>query len=64
MQAMMEELKSIEVNKTWPLVEFLQGKKAINVKRVYKVKLNRKGELTRHKARLVAKYSERRNQLR
>ena len=32
-----------------------QGKKAINVKWVYKVKMNPKGELTRHKSRLVAK---------
>lgn len=55
MQAMMEELKSIEVNKTWSLIELPQGKKEINVKWVYKVKLNQKGELTRHKARLVAK---------
>lgn len=55
MQAMKEELKSIEVNKTWSLVELPQGKKANDVKWVYKVKLNPKGEVTRHKARLIAK---------
>lgn len=32
MQAMMKELKSIEVNKTWALVELPQDKKAIDVK--------------------------------
>ena len=52
---MNEELKSIEVNNTWSLVELPQGKKLIDVKWVYKVKLNPKGEVTRHKARLVAK---------
>ncbi|XP_058733869.1 uncharacterized mitochondrial protein AtMg00820-like [Vicia villosa] len=44
-KAMNEELKSIEVNNTWSLVEFPQGNKAINVKWVYKVKLNLKGEM-------------------
>ena len=51
---MNEELKSIGVNNTWSLVEFPQGKKEIDVIWVYKVKLNPKGEVTRHKARLVA----------
>lgn len=55
MQAMNEELKFIEVNNIWSLVELPQGKKEIDVKWVYKVKLNPKGEVTRHKAILVAK---------
>ena len=55
MKAMDEELKSIEVNNTWSLVELPQNKKEIDVKWVYKVKLNPKGEVTRHKAGLVAK---------
>ena len=55
MKAMDEELKSIEVNNTWSLVELPQDKKEIDVKWVYKVKLNPKGELTRHKTGLVAK---------
>lgn len=54
-EAVNEELKSIEVNNTWSLVEFPQSKKEIDVKWVYKVKLNPKGEVTRHKARLLAK---------
>lgn len=32
MKAMMDELKSIEVNKTWSQVELPQGKKTIYVK--------------------------------
>ena len=54
-KAMNEEVKSIEDNNTWSLVELPQGKKAIDVKWVYKVKTNSKGEVTRHKERLVAK---------
>jgi hypothetical protein len=41
MKAMNEELKSIEVNNTWSLVKFSQDKKAIDVKWVYKVKLEK-----------------------
>src|ERR1044072_8109551 len=52
---MKEEVKSIEDNNTWSLVELPQGKKEIDVKWVYKLKMNPKGEVTRHKARLVAK---------
>ena len=54
-KAMNEELKSIGVNNTWSLVEFPQGKKAIDVKWINKVKMNPKEEVTWHKTRLVAK---------
>src|ERR1051325_5627840 len=54
-KAMNKEVKSIEDNNTWSLIEFPQGKKAIDVKWVYKVTMNPKGEVIRHKARLVAK---------
>src|SRR3954463_1530411 len=54
-KSMNEELKSIEDNNTWSLVKLPQGKKAIDVKWVYKLKMNPKGKITRHKARLVAK---------
>ena len=54
-KAMNKEVKSIKDNNTWSLIEFPQGKKEINVKWVYKVKTNSKGEVTRHKANLVAK---------
>lgn len=52
---MVDEIKSIEDNDTWSLVKLPKGKKAIDVKWVYKVRLNPKGEVIRHKARLVAK---------
>ncbi|GAU32405.1 hypothetical protein TSUD_220940 [Trifolium subterraneum] len=55
LDAMNEEIESIERNNTWELVDLPHGKKAIGVKWVYKVKLNPKGEITRHKARLVVK---------
>lgn len=54
-KAMVDEIKSIEDNDTWSLIEFPKGKKAFDVKWVYKVKLNPKGEATRHKERLVIK---------
>ncbi|GAU31071.1 hypothetical protein TSUD_322080 [Trifolium subterraneum] len=53
--AMKEELDSIESNQTWELVDLPQNKRAIDVKWVYKLKMNSKGEVTRHKARLVAR---------
>ncbi|GAU50018.1 hypothetical protein TSUD_331710 [Trifolium subterraneum] len=55
LNAMNEEIESIERNNTWELVDLPHGKKAIGVKWVYKVKLNPKGEITTHKARLVVK---------
>src|ERR1044072_6362112 len=53
--AMKEEIKSIEKNKTWSLVDLPVGKKPISVKWVYKVKLNPDGGIAKHKARLVAR---------
>ena len=54
-QAMKQEIDSIEKNKTWDLVDFPSHKKSIGVKWVYKTKLNEKGKIEKHKARLVAK---------
>ncbi|GAU30981.1 hypothetical protein TSUD_104950 [Trifolium subterraneum] len=53
--AMTKELASIEKNDTWSLVDLPHGKKAIDVKWVFKVKVNTQGEVTRYKARLVAR---------
>ncbi|KAE8657590.1 hypothetical protein F3Y22_tig00116989pilonHSYRG00496 [Hibiscus syriacus] len=54
-----EEIKAIEKNDTWELTSLPKGHKAIGVKWVYKTKQNAKGEIERHKARLVAKsYSQ------
>lgn len=50
---MKEELKYIEKNGTWELVDLLLGKKPIGVRWVYKVKVNPKGGIIKHKARFV-----------
>jgi len=52
---MIEELKSIEKNKTWNLVDLPSGKHQIGVKWVFKKKLNPDASVSKHKARLVAK---------
>lgn len=49
------EIQSIEKNDTWSLKSLLEGAKAIELKWIYKIKLNEKGEIEKHKARLVAK---------
>jgi hypothetical protein len=54
-QAMNQQIDSIEKNKTWDLVDFPSHKKSIGVKWVYKTKLNEKGQIEKHKARLVSK---------
>ncbi|CAL8990716.1 unnamed protein product [Prunus brigantina] len=58
-KAMEEEIKTIEKNKTWELVDRLKDKEIIGVKWVYKTKFNPDGLIQKHKARLVAKgYSQ------
>ena len=52
---MNEEIDAIEKNQTWDLIDIPADKTNIRVKWVYKTKLNEKGELEKHKARLVAK---------
>jgi hypothetical protein len=54
-QAMIEELASIKKNQTWELVELPSNKKAIQVKWVFKLKLNPDGTIAKYKARLVAR---------
>lgn len=46
--------KAIVKNDTWELAIFPKGQKKIGVKWVHKIKRNAKGEIKRHKARLVA----------
>lgn len=54
-----EELKMIEKNHTWDLVECPKEKDIIGVKWVYKTKFNEEGSVQKYKARLVAKgYSQ------
>jgi hypothetical protein len=59
-KAMEEEMKSIEDNGTWTLTGLPEGRRAIGLKWVFKVKKNEHGEVARHKARLVVKcYAQR-----
>jgi hypothetical protein len=53
--AMLEEISSIEDNKTWRLVDLPPGHRANGLKWVYKIKKDAGGMITKHKARLVAK---------
>ena len=55
LQAMKEELGSIEINKTLDLISLPLGKTPIAVKWVFKVKLNPDGNISKHKARPVSK---------
>lgn len=58
--AMKDEIKSLEENKTWNLVELPKEKKVIKTKWIFKTKRNVDGDITRFKARLVARgYTQR-----
>ncbi|CAI7809069.1 unnamed protein product [Closterium sp. NIES-53] len=54
-KAMESELKSIEENGTWELVELPEGRKAITSKWLFKIKSDANGNIKRYKSRLVAK---------
>ncbi|WVZ79226.1 hypothetical protein U9M48_026830 [Paspalum notatum var. saurae] len=54
-QAMLEEMSSIQENQTWELVDPPANCRPIGLKWVYKVKRDERGEVVRHKARLVAR---------
>jgi hypothetical protein len=54
-KAMMEEMDSIEENGTWSLVDLPPGRKPIGVKWVFKVKRDKHGAVSKHKACLVVK---------
>ncbi|RVW87111.1 Retrovirus-related Pol polyprotein from transposon TNT 1-94 [Vitis vinifera] len=54
-EAMKEELRMIEKNDTWELVDRPQHRKVIGVKWVYRTKLNADGSVNKYKARLVVK---------
>lgn len=54
-KAMEAEIKSIEENNTWELVDLPMGEKVIGVKWVFTTKFNERGEIDKFKARLVAK---------
>ena len=52
---MLEEMKAIEENETWELVDPPPGCRPISLKWVYKVKRNERGAIIKHKACLVAR---------
>ncbi|CAI7894876.1 unnamed protein product [Closterium sp. NIES-54] len=54
-KAMESELKSIEENGTWELVELPEGCNAITTKWLFKLKSDADGKIKRYKSRLVAK---------
>ncbi|CAI7734732.1 unnamed protein product, partial [Closterium sp. NIES-54] len=54
-KAMESELKSIEENDTWELVELPEGRKAITSKWLFKIKSDAGDKIERYKSRLVAK---------
>lgn len=57
--AMKLEIKALDDNKTWDVVELPSGRNAVGSKWIYKIKHQDNGEVERFKARLVAKgYSQ------
>ncbi|KAM2702108.1 hypothetical protein EV2_003862 [Malus domestica] len=52
---MNEEMRMIEKNQTWELVDYPQDRDVINVKWIFKTKFNQDGSIQKHKARLVAR---------
>lgn len=54
-KAMLKEIKAIEKNETWEMVELPKDKSAIDFKWVYMSKFVAHGSLQKHKARLVEK---------
>jgi Reverse transcriptase (RNA-dependent DNA polymerase) len=60
---MQEEMKVIEKNNTWQFATFSKGHKSIDVKWVYKTKMNVQDEVERYKARLVTKEYEQKGEI-
>ncbi|RVW22827.1 Retrovirus-related Pol polyprotein from transposon RE1 [Vitis vinifera] len=53
--AMNEEMKSLQKNETWELVEYAPGKKPVGCRWIYTMKYKADGSIERFKARLIAK---------
>lgn len=54
-ETMEEEIKMIEKNNTWTLVQRPSGKNVVGVKWIYRLKMDAKRNIVRHKARLVVR---------
>ena len=54
-KAMEEELRALNDNGTWSIVQLPAGKKAVGSKWIFKTKFKSDGSVERHKARLVAR---------
>ena len=55
LNVMKEELKSMEDNEVWDLIELPKGIRIVGSKWIFKTKHGFKGNIERYKARLVAK---------
>ena len=53
-EAMKEEIKAIQKNKTWQLCDLPEGKDDIGLKWIFKTKFHATGTIQKHKAWLVA----------
>ncbi|KAL5541856.1 hypothetical protein UlMin_009566 [Ulmus minor] len=54
-KAMQDEIKALELNDTWSIIDLPLNQHVVGCKWVYKIKYNADGSIERHKARLVAK---------
>ena len=54
-EAVLEEMRALEKNNTWSVLNLPAGKKTVGCKWVFTVKFNSDGSIDRYKARLVAK---------
>jgi len=54
-EAVFEEIKALEKNKTWSVTTLPAGKRTVGCKWVFTIKCNSDGSIERYKARLVAK---------
>ena len=50
LEAMRDEIKSMDSNKVWELMEIPKGAKKVGCKWVYKTKYDSQGNVERHKA--------------